>query len=129
MPIGNKAVVMLKEPFVLPELGLSAHYQAAKKRGVLYILLYFLSTLNRSCLHISGPYLLMLHNDSTQWLEQMPCESPDLGMSFDFSICILLLATGIALEVIQQLDDLLLYLSIACPAVYRLKLFSSRLLV
>lgn len=71
----------------------------------------------------------MLYNDSIQWLKQMPCESPDLSMSFDFSICILLLATGIALEVIQQLDDLLLYLSIVCPAMYCLKLFSSRLLV
>lgn len=70
-------------------------------------------------------YLHMLYNGHIQQLKQMQFESPALRMSSDFSICILLLAMGSALEEIQHLDDLLLYFSIVSSAMYYLKLFFS----
>lgn len=69
----------------------------------------------------------MLYNGHIQQLKQMQFESLDLRMSSDFSICILLLTLGSALEEIQHLDDLLLYFSIVSSAMYHLKVFSSRL--
>lgn len=113
--------------------GLFAHYQATKNRGAStsLALLYFLSILIHEptlMCTFEERYLCVLFNGHIEQLKQMQFESPDLKMSPDFSICILLLAMGSALEEIQLLEDLRLYFSIGSSAVYHLKLFfSSRL--
>lgn len=111
--------------------GVSAHYHTTKNRGASNSLawLYFLSILNCEpmsiCAHLrNNIFICFTMATSSSW--NRCCSSLLLlGCHLIFSICILLLAMGSALEEIQHLDDLLLYFSIVRSAMYHLKLFFS----